>query len=126
VGLAGVAVGTVFGVLTLTNRSQGHADCPNANACKQSGVDAYDRARTFRTVSDVGWAVAIAGIGAGAVLYLTSRHSPKEMALAVHVEPASAGLSFSHAFEREHVLARLSKGLLATACTVLRTRSART
>jgi hypothetical protein len=98
VGLAGVAVGTVFGVLTLTNRSQGHADCPNASACKQSGVDAYDRARTFRTVSDVGWAVAIAGIGAGAVLYLTSRHSPKEMALAVHVEPASAGLSFFHRF----------------------------
>lgn len=98
VGLAGIAAGAVFGVLTLTNRSEGHTDCPSANACKQSGVDAYDRARTFRTVSDVGWAVAIAGIGAGAVLYLTSRGSPKEMAVAVRVEPASVGLSFFHRF----------------------------
>jgi hypothetical protein len=79
VGLAGVAVGSVTGLMVLGKKSTVTGNCSGAE-CNSKGLSAADSAKTLATVSNIGFAVGIAGLATSAVLLLTA---PK-------AEPASA------------------------------------
>ncbi|MEJ7730629.1 MAG: hypothetical protein WKG00_15585 [Polyangiaceae bacterium] len=74
VGLAGIAVGTVFGVLTLGEASDAEGDpslCPQKR-CSQDGLDKIDAAETKALVSTLGLAVGGAAAVAGVVMLVVS------------------------------------------------------
>jgi hypothetical protein len=56
---AGVAVGSVFGVLTFQARDSARLACPG-NVCRPGGLDDINRAHTDATVSTVGFGVGVA------------------------------------------------------------------
>jgi hypothetical protein len=72
VGVGGLALGAVSGVLTLNKRAHGNDLCPSADNCTQAGADALDEARTFRTLTNIGLAVGVLGVGIGGYLVLTA------------------------------------------------------
>jgi hypothetical protein len=74
VGIAALAVGTVFGVEALQKRSDSDATCSgNGNTCRtQAGVDANKDAQRFAIYSDVGLGVGVVGLVVGAYLVLSS------------------------------------------------------
>jgi hypothetical protein len=71
---AGIAVGSVAGILTFDERSTARAACPN-NVCKPGGVADVNQAQMDATVSTVGFAVGAAAALIGG--YLVLRHEPQ-------------------------------------------------
>ena len=74
VGGAGLVVGAVTGVMSLSQTSELKDQCPN-NQCPADVADDHDRAKTLATVSDIGFAVGVIGIGVGVVALLTGSSS---------------------------------------------------
>jgi len=74
VGLAGIVVGSVFGLRTFSKRDEGNAECvaPDYVRCTQAGLDLHAEAETSATISTVGFGVGIAGLGVGLALALTA------------------------------------------------------
>lgn len=95
VGAAGLAVGTVFGVLALSTKSTLDRDCVD-KACPASSQSDVNALGTRATVSTIGFGVGIVGIGVGTVLLLTSRGAEAPPPTATRVTPwvgiGSAGL----------------------------------
>jgi hypothetical protein len=107
--LAGAAVtatvaASVFGALTLKEKSTGDSPCPSRDQCTQKGADALDRARTFRLASDIGWGVAALGLGGATYFWFTTRptskpdHTAQRLGLGVQVDPADATLQVRGSF----------------------------
>jgi hypothetical protein len=71
--VAGVAVGSITGVMMFSERSSAQTACPN-NVCKPGGMDDIDRARTDATVSTIGFAVGGAAAVLGGYLVLRPEH----------------------------------------------------
>jgi hypothetical protein len=71
VGLAGIAVGSVFGVLTLQKRDDIGDHCAG-NRCDATGAQLHDDAQGLALVSTIGFGVGVAGIATAAVLFLTA------------------------------------------------------
>jgi hypothetical protein len=71
VGIAGLAVGTLFGVKALGSKSDVDAGCVDAR-CTQAGLDAAGDARSAATLSTIGFGVGIVGLAVGTYLVLTS------------------------------------------------------
>jgi hypothetical protein len=99
---AGVATGTVTGIMSLNKKSALQNECPNGKCGPDQNSD-YQAANTFALVSTIGFAVAGAG-AALAVVTLVVGHeeaaaapasTPPESGLLVHpwIGPASAGLA---------------------------------
>lgn len=85
VGVAGLAVGAVGGVLTLSAKSDVDANCPTAG-CNPTGLDAQDRGRTWSTISDVGFiAGAVVATTGVTLLLLSSKHGD------VSAQPVAGG-----------------------------------
>ena len=82
IGIAGLAVGTVFGVRALSLRDDIGAHCAG-NACDPQGMDSRESARASATVSDVAFALGLVGVGIGAWLLFTapSRPAPRSALL---------------------------------------------
>jgi hypothetical protein len=78
VGGAGLVAGAVFGGLTLSQRSKLDGDCSPQKVCPPASQDTIDTARTFGTISTVGFVVAAAGAATGLVLLLTGSKSESE------------------------------------------------
>jgi hypothetical protein len=57
---AGVVVGSIFGALAMGARDSASNACPS-NHCTQSGWDDIDHAKTFATVSTIGFGVGLGG-----------------------------------------------------------------
>jgi hypothetical protein len=72
VGLLGVAVGATAGVLVLGKKSTVDEECDGAACRSREGLDAAESGQTLATVSTVGFAVGVVGLGSAAVLLLTS------------------------------------------------------
>jgi hypothetical protein len=71
-GAAGLVAGSVFGLVGLHEQSLGNGNCNDrTRTCSQTGYDANRRARSFATVSTVGFVVGVLGIGVGSYLWLT-------------------------------------------------------
>jgi hypothetical protein len=77
VGLAGVALGTVAGIVTLQKKGVADDNCPAATkTCNQVGYDATQSGKTFAVLSSVGFGVGVLGLATGAYLYLTDKSAP--------------------------------------------------
>jgi hypothetical protein len=86
-GAAGLVVGTVFGVLALSEKSTLDGECVQKSCpgASQSDINALG---TRATVSTVGFGVGIAGVAVGTVLLLTSRRAEsRPPAAALRVTP---------------------------------------
>ena len=71
VGLAGLAVGAVFGLRTLSKEKDADAEC-EGRYCSPKGLDLHDQSRQASTVSTVGFAVGAVGLGLGTYFLLSS------------------------------------------------------
>lgn len=84
VGVAGLVVGSIFGVLAIeknSDRNDLKAQCDPLGTCKtpenaEKGTAFVDDARAFANVSTVGFVVGGVGIAAAAVLLLTAPSAP--------------------------------------------------
>jgi hypothetical protein len=79
VGAAGIAVGSVAGLLSLSKTSSVEDQC-NGTRCPRSAEDDADSAKALANVSNVGFAVGLVGIGVGVYGLLSSE--PSEVARA--------------------------------------------
>jgi hypothetical protein len=72
VGVAALAVGTVFGIEALQKRHDSDASCSGDTCRTQAGVNFNQDAQRFANVADVGIGVGIVGVVVGTYLVLTS------------------------------------------------------
>lgn len=100
VGVAGLVAGGVFGGLTLSKEAEADKTCPDKVCPDQKSLDLHAEARTFSTISTIGFGVGIAGAGVGLTLLLLSRSSgntaPKtgmRPVVAPVLGPSAAGLT---------------------------------
>lgn len=104
VGVAGLATAGVTGVLAMGKNEDGKSLCPTAGACaSREGVDATASAKSFGTVSTIGFGAGGALLLAGAVLHLTAPSAPLPTTRsALRIVPAlgtqHAGVSVGGAF----------------------------
>ena len=91
VGVAALAVGTVFGVEALQKRHDSDASCSGDTCRTQAGVNLNEDAQRFANIADVGIGVGIVGLVVGTYLVLTSggsRPVPAATAVGSSVLPA--------------------------------------
>ncbi len=77
-GVVALGVGSVFGVMALSKRSDSNADCQPG--CSQQGVNLNNQAITDAWVSDFGIGLGVVGVVAGAYLLWTSGGDPPAQA----------------------------------------------
>jgi hypothetical protein len=83
VGGAGIAVGSIFGVLALGTKSTLDGACPN-KSCPQSSKNDIDSLSTQAWVSNIGFAVGVVGVLTGVILLVTAHHGEKREATRAH------------------------------------------
>ena len=71
IGVAGLAVGTVTGLMSMSKKKIVDDNCSGA-VCNEQGVSAADDGKTLGTISTVGFGIGIAGLATGVVLLLTA------------------------------------------------------
>ena len=72
VGVAGLGVAAITSVMVVGKKSAVDAGCQADKSCTSAGLDAAHSGRTLEVVSNVGWVVGAAALGAGAYFILTS------------------------------------------------------
>ena len=77
VSAAGFAVGAVSGGLFLSKRSDLSGVCNRDKVCQSTQEDTLKQYHTYGTVSTIGFAVGVAGAGAGVTLWLMNRDTGK-------------------------------------------------
>jgi hypothetical protein len=95
--VAGLAVGSAFGLSAMAARSDADPHC-QGNRCDQAGVDARDRAIDRARVSTIAFGVAAVGAAAGAILILTERREVPRQQAALSVVPGGAAVSWERRF----------------------------
>lgn len=90
VGLAGVGVGSVFGLIALNKHSESKQSCDptNENLCDQAGVDARNDARAAGNVATAGFVVGGVALATGIALVLFAPSSTKSS----RISPTLGGL----------------------------------
>lgn len=76
VGAVGIGVGTVFGLMTLSKKSDADALCHGSSCSSQHGVDLEEQARSTATISTIGLGVGLVGAAVGLYLLVTTPRSP--------------------------------------------------
>jgi len=108
-GVAGASlvVGSIFGAMTFAARDSAKSECPD-NRCVPGGLEDIDRARTYATVSTVGFGVGLVAAAATGYFFLRSSTPPghstskvgvRAIAIAPSVSPRQAGVAFFARFE---------------------------
>jgi hypothetical protein len=69
-GIVGVGVGSYFGIQALSGSSQAKRTCPNAACSAPGAIQQNNDAKTDARISDVGFAVGVAGLVTGSLLYV--------------------------------------------------------
>ncbi len=100
VGLVGIGLGSAFGVMAISKRSDSDKLCSTATCSGPTGQEAVslnEDAQSFATISNIGFGVGIVGLVAGTVLVLTA---PKQNNVKVgfSVDPRGGGMSVAGAF----------------------------
>jgi hypothetical protein len=72
IGGAGIAVGSVFGIMALGTKSTLDNACPDKKMCPASSQSDIDDLSTRATISNVGFIVGIAGVAVGTILLVTT------------------------------------------------------
>ncbi|PIE06200.1 MAG: hypothetical protein CSA75_00735 [Sorangium cellulosum] len=75
VGAAGIVAASISGVMLMHNKKTLDAHCDDQNRCDSTGLDAADSSKTLVPINTIAWAVGIAGLGAGAYLFVSSTPS---------------------------------------------------
>jgi hypothetical protein len=88
VGVAGVGLGTAFGLMSKRAHDDADPHCRVVDRCDATGVSLRDDARRDGTIATVGFGVGAAAIVTGAVLWLTA--PSRSTALAVAPTPEGA------------------------------------
>jgi hypothetical protein len=99
VGIAGLAAGTISGLIALGRKSTVEESCDRTGdrlRCDPAGLDAAESGRTFATLSTVSFALGAAATGVGAWLILTSGNG--STAAAARMLPGGAALALSRRF----------------------------
>jgi hypothetical protein len=95
-GIVGIAVGSIFGVVSMGKKSDAKSECraPDYKLCTAAGVEAGKDAISAGNVSTVAFIVGGALLAGGAVLYFTAPSSRGSVALvpSVGTREASVGL----------------------------------
>jgi hypothetical protein len=87
-GVAGIVVGTVFGLKASSKWSDAKAQCnPFPTNCGTTGAGLGDDAQGAATVSTVGFIVGAVGVATGAVLWFAAPEKKTESGVAVGVGP---------------------------------------
>lgn len=76
IGLAGLGLGTGFGVNTFIQDGNSNDHCDDSNLCDQDGVDLRNAALTSATISTIAFAVGGAAVAAGIIVVVTAPASP--------------------------------------------------
>jgi len=99
-GVAGLGVGTYFGVRALSKNSSAEKHCPTDDTCDAPGVDYTTQAKHAAVASNIAIAVGAAFVVTGVVLYLSSEPK-REARLQLHpvLTRESAGIGFGGAFQ---------------------------
>jgi hypothetical protein len=92
IGGAGIAVGSVFGIMALGTKSTLDNSCPDKKMCPPSSQSDIDDLSTRATISNIGFIVGIVGVAVGTVLLVTthgeeSRPTGASVSPRVHVRP---------------------------------------
>lgn len=103
VGGAGIVVGSIFGAMAISTIGKANKTCPDINCPDAEAVEQSHDAKTYATVSNIGFGVGIAGAAAGLILLLRSPSSapqPKASALNISMIPSreGGGVSVSGSF----------------------------
>jgi hypothetical protein len=89
--IAGVAVGSITGVMAFGKASTASDECPNTVDCSPAGKDAVDSGRSLGTISTIGFVVA--GVGAAVGVYgLVWGKPSSSTSVAVSFGPMGGGL----------------------------------
>src|SRR5262249_51813370 len=96
-GVAGIGVGTVFGLLPASKKGDLDNVCSADKVCPPSKQHTIDSANTIPTVSTVGFVVGAVGVLVGGYLYFAAR--PTKAASTAHSRvtflPTSRGFAAS-------------------------------
>jgi hypothetical protein len=76
VGLVGLAAGSVFGVLALSDYGDAQKQCPQHQGCSGTALDASNRATTSAWVSDAAFGVGALGLALGAYYLFFGSSTP--------------------------------------------------
>jgi hypothetical protein len=99
-GVAGIAVGSVFGMMTISQKNQQVADCPAGTTCSPSSYSQASNARSTGmsdgTISTVGFIAGGALLAGGLALFFTAHSAPQPqnagLVVAPSVGPGSGGM----------------------------------
>jgi hypothetical protein len=93
VGVAGVAVGAVFGLMASSAWSQQKSDCPSATNCPNhaQAVNDHSTMSTDGTISTVAFAAGAAFLAGGALLFFTAQSPAEAGKAALVVAPTIVG-----------------------------------
>ena len=99
VGIAALGVGVGFGAYALSQKNDADAHCPGRQ-CDSTGLSLVSSAKTAATVSTIGLAAGVVGIGAGFWLLVRSSSSPSaaRASVAPFVAADRAGLALQGAW----------------------------
>jgi hypothetical protein len=99
VGVAGLAVGGVFGFVAKGHNDDAAAHCAGSQ-CDATGISLLDQARSAATVSTVGFVAGGALLAGGVVLWLTAPRAPSSTGLVIApgAAPSFAGLALRGAW----------------------------
>jgi hypothetical protein len=93
VGGAGLAVGVVTGVMATSRHSRAQDGCAeNRCAAGSPAADDLEAFRSLRTVSTIGYVVAVVGVAAGTTLLLTAPKERKSSWMSPYLGPGAAGV----------------------------------
>lgn len=100
VGIAGIGVGAVFGLLSISKKNEADGQCrgPELELCTQQGVDDASTGRTFGNVSTIAFIAGTALAAGGVVLYFTAPDATTPVAIAPTFGPNAAALSLTAKF----------------------------
>ncbi len=88
--VAGLAVGTVFGVDAFAKHGASDAQCPAANQCTAAGVAYNEQSQTSADRSTVAFGASIAVIGVAAYLWFSAPSATPPASSALRIAPVAA------------------------------------
>jgi hypothetical protein len=105
VGLAGVAVGSVFGAKGFSTWDEALSHCQGGalKKCDSTGIQLEADARTAATISTVGFIAGGAGLAAAGILWLTAPSSPSSSRGASSPSAKRSGLQVAPVFDQDHL-----------------------
>ena len=99
IGVAGLATGTVTGLMAGSRHGTAEEECPNRVCTEGSvGAGALESFRSLRTISTIGYVVGGVGLAGGAALLLLAPSQPAASAYKVRVFIGTGGAGLRGAF----------------------------